>query len=164
MYPLRFLRCLALLLAGLATLPNAHAADEDPERVAITRTLTDYLDGSADARPEQLRRAFHPDARLLLSRPGAAYWPVSVDEYVVVRLAEHFGLPRLVPNFTQSKWTQLVAENPSGMVRVEIAGRLLDVVFRAPPSPQSRNIDGDTGSTPVREDPEQTAAPAPQPH
>lgn len=82
MYPLRFLRCLALLLAGLATLPNAHAADEDPERVAITRTLTDYLDGSADARPEQLRRAFHPDARLLLSRPGAAYWPVSVDEYV----------------------------------------------------------------------------------
>lgn len=82
MYPLRFLRCLALLLAGLATLPNAHAADEDPERVAITRTLTDYLDGSADARPEQLRRAFHPDARLLLSRPGIAYWPVSVDEYV----------------------------------------------------------------------------------
>ncbi len=82
MYTIRFLRCLVLLLVCLATVPDAHAADEDPERVAITRALTDYFDGSAHARPEQLRRAFHPDARLLLSRPGTAYWPVSVDEYV----------------------------------------------------------------------------------
>ena len=82
MYPFRFLRPLVLLLAWLAIAPNAHAADEDPERVAITRALTDYIDGSAYARPEQLRRAFHPDARLLLSRPGTEYWPVSVDEYV----------------------------------------------------------------------------------
>lgn len=82
MYTFRFLRCLVLLLVCLAPVTNAYAADEDPERVAITRALTDYIDGSAHARPEQLRRAFHPDARLLLSRPGTAYWPVSVDEYV----------------------------------------------------------------------------------
>ncbi|WP_082124584.1 nuclear transport factor 2 family protein [Lysobacter capsici] len=82
MYIVRFLRCLVLLLVGLATVTHARAADEDLERVAITRALTDYIDGSAQARPEQLRRAFHPDARLLLSRPGTAYWPVSVDEYV----------------------------------------------------------------------------------
>lgn len=78
----RFLRYLVLLLAGLTAVPNAYAADEDPEQAAITRTLTDYFDGSAQAQPEQLRRAFHPDARLLLSRPGTPYWPVSVDEYV----------------------------------------------------------------------------------
>jgi putative intracellular protease/amidase len=82
MYTFRFLRCLVLLLAGLTAVAHAHAADEDPERVAITRTLTDYIDGSGHAQPEQLRRAFHPDARLLLSRPGTAYWPVGVDEYV----------------------------------------------------------------------------------
>lgn len=81
MYTFRFLRCLVLLLAGLAIVPNAYA-DEDPERVAITRALTDYIDGSAHARPEWLRRAFHPDARLQLSRPGTDYWSVSVDEYV----------------------------------------------------------------------------------
>lgn len=82
MYTFRFLRCLVLLLVWLAAIPHAHAADEDPERIAIIRTLSDYFDGSAHAQPEQLRRAFHPDARLLLSRPGTAYWPVSVDEYV----------------------------------------------------------------------------------
>ncbi|CAN7384083.1 nuclear transport factor 2 family protein [Pseudoxanthomonas sp. LjRoot143] len=82
MSPFRFLRYVVLPLAWLTILPGAHAADETADRIAITRTLTDYIDGSAYARPEQLRRAFHPDARLLLSRPDTAYWPVSVDEYV----------------------------------------------------------------------------------
>ena len=82
MYPFRSLRCLVLLLVCLAGVSRTHAADGDPDRIAIGRALTDYIDGSAHARPEQLRRAFHPDARLLLSRPGTAYWPVSVDEYV----------------------------------------------------------------------------------
>lgn len=78
----RFLRYLVLLLVWLAAVPLARATDDNPERAAITRALTDYIDGSAHARPEQLRRAFHPDARLLLSRPGTPYWPVSVDEYI----------------------------------------------------------------------------------
>lgn len=78
----RFLRYLVLLLLWLPFVPAVYAADEDPERVAITRALTDYFDGSAYARPEQLRRAFHPDARLLLSKPGTPYWPLSVDDYV----------------------------------------------------------------------------------
>ncbi|MGH8108670.1 MAG: nuclear transport factor 2 family protein [Arenimonas sp.] len=82
MYTSRCFRFLVLLLFWLAPLPSAYAADDDQERVAITRTLTDYFDGSAYAHPEQLRRAFHPDARLLLSKPGTAYWPLSVDEYV----------------------------------------------------------------------------------
>ncbi|MBL8262810.1 MAG: nuclear transport factor 2 family protein [Xanthomonadaceae bacterium] len=93
MHTFRFLRCLALLVAWLAVVPLALAADDDPERVAITRVMTDYFDGSAFARPEQLRRAFHPDARLLLSRPGTAYWPLSVDEYVGRFSGEHAGTP-----------------------------------------------------------------------
>ena len=84
MHTSRFIRSILVLVlfAWGATVSKAYAADENPERVAITRALTDYFDGSAYARPEQLRRAFHPDARLLLSRPGATYWPVTVDEYV----------------------------------------------------------------------------------
>lgn len=116
MYPFRFLRCLVLLLAGLAIVPNAPAADEDPERVAITRALTDYLDGSAHARPEQLRRAFHPDARLLLSRPGTPYWPISVDEYV----GRFSGAKAGQPTGRIGKVLSIDVEADTAMVKAEI--------------------------------------------
>lgn len=49
---------LALLLIGIQTTQ----AQTDLE--AITATLTDYLEGTANGEPERVKRAFHPDLNL----------------------------------------------------------------------------------------------------
>lgn len=67
---------LVLLFGGWA-----HAAPlADDRRVAAV--IQDYLQGSSYNRPEQLRRAFHPDARLYLSQGASGMREVGVDEYV----------------------------------------------------------------------------------
>src|SRR4051794_36005666 len=67
---------LVLLMSG-----RAHAGPlPDDRRVAAV--IQDYLQGSSYNRPEQLRRAFHPDARLYLSQGASGMREVGVDEYV----------------------------------------------------------------------------------
>lgn len=83
MHTLFFFRCIALLLIGMIAIrAEANVLTDDPERAAILHTLTEYIEGSANAQPERLRQAFHPSALLLLSRPDRPYWPVTVDEYI----------------------------------------------------------------------------------
>jgi putative intracellular protease/amidase len=83
MHTLFLFRCIALLLiAIIATRSEANVLNNDPERTAVLHTLTDYIEGSANAQPQRLRQAFHPSASLLLSRPDRPYWAVTVDEYV----------------------------------------------------------------------------------
>lgn len=61
---------------------HAQASDDPAERDNVIRALNDYIEGSGQADPDRLQRAFHPDAMLLLSRPNMPYWPVKVQEYV----------------------------------------------------------------------------------
>lgn len=56
-------------------------AQAQADTAPIAAAVQDYLDGSSYNRTEQLRRAFHPDARLYLSRKDGAMWEVGIDEY-----------------------------------------------------------------------------------
>lgn len=49
---------LAFLCIGI------HTANAQTDLEAITATLTDYLEGTANGEPERVKRAFHPDLNL----------------------------------------------------------------------------------------------------
>lgn len=74
----RLLRCAFLLLLSSGV---AHAGSLPDDR-QVAAVIQDYLQGSSYNRPEQLRRAFHPDARLYLSQGASGMREVGVDEYV----------------------------------------------------------------------------------
>lgn len=67
---------LVLLVSGAT-----HAAPRPDDR-RVAAVIQDYLQGSSYNRPEQLRRAFHPDARLYLSHGESGMREVGIDEYV----------------------------------------------------------------------------------
>lgn len=72
--------CLALLLCG-----PAHADTAGDQR-EISTAIHDYLHGSSYNQIDQLRRAFHPDARLYLSQGTDGMREVGIGEY-----ADWFG-------------------------------------------------------------------------
>lgn len=72
----------ALLLAGAADL-RARWADE----AAIRRTVQYFFDGGARRDSVALRKAFHPDARMLFAKEGKLV-VVPIGEYIT-RVAEH---------------------------------------------------------------------------
>lgn len=69
----------ALLLLLLSGWAQAAPPADDRQVAAV---IQDYLQGSSYNRPEQLRRAFHPDARLYLSQGESGMREVGVEEYV----------------------------------------------------------------------------------
>ena len=69
------------LLASLF-LANAEASAAAPtESARVASVIQDYLDGSSYNRREQLRRAFHADARLYLNGKDGAMREVGIEEY-----------------------------------------------------------------------------------
>jgi hypothetical protein len=66
----------ALVLAGSADL-SARWADE----AAIRQTVQYYFDGGAKRDSVPLRKAFHPDARMLFARDGELV-VVPIDDYI----------------------------------------------------------------------------------
>ncbi|NUO76868.1 MAG: peptidase [Lysobacter sp.] len=70
------LLCLILGFDGRAL---AAPAADGPQVAAV---IQDYLQGSSYNRAEQLRRAFHPNARLYLSQGAGGMSEMSVEEYV----------------------------------------------------------------------------------
>ncbi|WP_148040913.1 nuclear transport factor 2 family protein [Montanilutibacter psychrotolerans] len=67
---------IVLLMSGWAQ------AQSLPDDRRVAAVIQDYLEGSSYNRPEQLRRAFHPSARLYLSQGVSGMREVSVDQYV----------------------------------------------------------------------------------
>jgi putative intracellular protease/amidase len=65
----------ALLLSGLT---HAEPATDDGQVAAV---IQDYLQGSSYNQADQLRRAFHPEARLYLSQGTDGMREVSITEY-----------------------------------------------------------------------------------
>lgn len=51
-------------LALLLTLFCFHIIQAQSELVAISQTLTDYIEGSTEGQPNRLKTAFHPDLNL----------------------------------------------------------------------------------------------------
>lgn len=73
-------RLLGLALVGLLACVHAQAEPLPDER-QVAAVIQDYLQGSSYNRDEQLRRAFHPDARLYLSQGASGMREVSIAEY-----------------------------------------------------------------------------------
>ena len=72
---------LVVCIMGLSATSNAQTPQVAQELPLITATLMDYIDGTANGDPDQVRRAFHPDFNLytvndadsLVVRSGAKY-------------------------------------------------------------------------------------------
>lgn len=72
------LAALAFLVLMLGAPAKAQPMPDDRQVAAV---IHDYLQGSSYNRPEQLQRAFHPDARLYLSQPGGGMRELGIAEY-----------------------------------------------------------------------------------
>lgn len=89
----RFFQYLVLLLFWLAPVPAAYAADEDPERVAITRALTDYIDGSAKTATRESTKRSGDRVLFVLSSTkfhGTSMLPASISFGEVVHAWDTF--------------------------------------------------------------------------
>lgn len=53
----------AIVFSGTISI-NAQTENSQSEIQEITKTLMDYIDGTANGEPERLKRAFHPDFNL----------------------------------------------------------------------------------------------------
>ncbi|ODB44861.1 peptidase [Pseudoalteromonas sp. BMB] len=54
----------------------------EDETAKITATLNHYISGTANNQPEMIRKAFHPDAMLILEKSDQAMWQVPLKEYL----------------------------------------------------------------------------------
>lgn len=102
----------ALLSAGVADLA-AHRSDE----AAIRQTVQYYFDGGKNRDSLTLRKAFHPDARMLFARDG---------KLVVVPIAEYItrvGSERPKPGEVDSTLRKIVSVdvvNDAAIARIEL--------------------------------------------
>ena len=70
------------LIPSLLLFTNTQAQQAANELPLITTTLMDYIDGTANGDPEQVRRAFHPDFNLYTVNDGDSLWIRSGAKYI----------------------------------------------------------------------------------
>jgi protease I len=102
----------ALLLAGAADL-NARWADE----AAIRQTVQYYFDGGKNRDSVALRKAFHPDARMLFVRDGQLA-VVPIGEYIA-RVAGDKPKPGETDS-TRRRVTSVDVAGDAAMARLEL--------------------------------------------
>ena len=73
---------LLILIAGIMNFSSIFSAYGQSHDKAIRVALNDYLNGSSYNQAAQIKRAFHPQAHLLLEKADVPFWQVPVDEYV----------------------------------------------------------------------------------
>ena len=101
--PLLIVTSAALLAAGAADL-SARWADE----AAIRQTVQYYFDGGKNRDSLTLRKAFHPEARMLFSREGKLV-VVPIGEYIT-----RVGSERLKPGEVDSTERKVVSVDVAG--------------------------------------------------
>lgn len=102
----------ALLLAGAADL-SARWADE----AAIRQTVQYYFDGGKNRDSVALRKAFHPDARMLFVRDGRLV-VLPIGEYIA-RVGENKLKPGEVDS-TKRRVTSVDVAGDAGVARLEL--------------------------------------------
>ena len=102
------------LLAGAADL-SARWADE----AAIRQTVQYYFDGGMNRDSVALRKAFHPDARMLFVRDGQLV-VVPIGEYIA-RVAGDRPKPGEVDS-TRRRVTSVDVAGDAGVARLELEG------------------------------------------
>ena len=102
----------ALLFAGAADL-SARWADE----AAIRQTVQYYFDGGKNRDSVALRKAFHPDARMLFAKDGKLV-VVPIGEYIA-RVAENRLKPGEVDS-TKRRVTSVDVAGDAAVARLEL--------------------------------------------
>jgi hypothetical protein len=87
-------RLLLSLAAGVTLLSAADLIAHNPDDTAIRQTIQYYFDGGRTGDSATLRKAFHPDARMLFAREGALA-VVPIGDYIK-RVAENRPRPGAV--------------------------------------------------------------------
>ncbi|MBL7938477.1 MAG: nuclear transport factor 2 family protein [Flavobacteriales bacterium] len=80
----------------------------------ITAALMDYIDGTANGDPEQVRRAFHPDFNLYTVNDGDSLWVRSGAKYID-------GIKVGEKNDRQGRIISIDVEGNAAMAKAEIA-------------------------------------------
>lgn len=100
-----------LILIGFNT--NAQIENSTSEIEQITKTLMDYIEGTANGEPERLRKAFHPDFNL---------YTVTTTDSLRIRSGEKY-----ISNVKEGKKTNRIGriisidyEKDAAMAKVEI--------------------------------------------
>ncbi len=103
------------LLASLLVAPFvASAQDRNTDIAHITTVLTDYIDGTANGDPDQVRRAFHPDFNLYTVNDGDSLWIRSGEKYIA-------GIKKGEKNNRQGRIISIDVEKNTAMAKAEIA-------------------------------------------
>jgi protease I len=113
--PLLVASAVALLLTGAADL-SARWADE----AAIRQTVQYYFDGGKNRDSVALRKAFHPDARMLFAKDGKLV-VVPIGEYIS-RVAENKLKPGEVDS-TKRRVTSVDVAGDAAIARLELERR-----------------------------------------
>lgn len=61
---------------------TAVASSNTPDFKAVSSVLTDYIDGTANGDPDQVRNAFHPDFNLYTVNDNDSLWVRSGEKYI----------------------------------------------------------------------------------
>ena len=102
----------AFVAAGAADL-NARWADE----AAIRQTVQYYFDGGRNRDSLTLRKAFHPDARMLFAREGKLV-VVPIGEYIT-RVGSEKAAPGVVDS-TERKVVSVDVEGDAAVAKLEL--------------------------------------------
>jgi hypothetical protein len=113
--PLLVASAVALLLTGAADL-SARWADE----AAIRQTVQYYFDGGKNRDSVALRKAFHPNARMLFAKDGKLV-VVPIGEYIA-RVAENKLKPGEVDS-TKRRVTSVDVAGDAAIARLELERR-----------------------------------------
>jgi len=105
-----------LVFALLLQLPLYVVAQPDQvaqELPLITATLMDYIDGTANGDPDQVRRAFHPDFNLYTVNDADSLWIRSGAKYID-------GIKPGEKNTRQGRIISIDVEGNAAMAKAEI--------------------------------------------
>lgn len=101
-------------MIGVSVTSNAQTPQGADELPLITSTLMDYIDGTANGDPDQVRRAFHPDFNL--------YTVNDADSLVVRSGAKYIdGIKVGEKNTRQGRIVSIDVEGNAAMAKAEIA-------------------------------------------
>jgi hypothetical protein len=101
-------------ILGLSVTSNAQTPQGADEFPLITAALMDYIDGTANGDPAQVRRAFHPDFNLYTVNDADSLWIRSGAKYIE-------GIKVGEKNTRQGRIVSMDVEGNAAMAKAEIA-------------------------------------------
>ncbi len=104
---------LLVVFLGSATCTAAQTPGGAEELPLITSTLMDYIDGTANGDPAQVRRAFHPDFNLYTVNDADSLWIRSGAKYID-------GIKVGEKNTRQGRIISIDVEGNAAMAKAEI--------------------------------------------